>query len=449
MKSSFNPVSFAVTCRFHDAEKGNSMKFSPRKIPYVDLRNIPMHRHLPPFPPEVERSSSRNANAPVPMLSYCTNIHPAESWAETREALFTYVPLIRKELTILNSPLKDRSLGIGLRLSAKAARELLETPDAIDSLKSWLNAQNARVETLNGFPYGNFHGDRVKERVFQPDWTTPERFEYTYSLFRILALIGDERADRLTVSTLPASHSWFHADEERIFARLEAMSGFLDALGRQTGRLMQLGLEPEPFGHFHDTEGAIRFFNALRNRARRPELIERHIGLTYDTCHFSILREEPEYTLSAWEENNISLCKVQFSNALECRIRGEEDLVRLQEFDDGVYFHQTSIRHGEQTMLFPDLPNALAYARDYANETRNSIWRIHYHIPLYAAPEAPLNDTGSYISSTLDHLRRHPELNPHQEVETYTWSVLPDHMKIPLASQIARELNHVETFPCS
>ena len=23
------------------------------------------------------------------MLSYCTNIHPAESWAETREALFT------------------------------------------------------------------------------------------------------------------------------------------------------------------------------------------------------------------------------------------------------------------------------------------------------------------------------------------------------------------------
>lgn len=91
------------------------------------------------------------------------------------------------------------------------------------------------VETLNGFPYGSFHGERVKERVFQPDWTTPERFEYTCNLFRILALIGDERADTLTVSTLPASHSWFHADEERIFARLEAMSGFLDALSRQTG----------------------------------------------------------------------------------------------------------------------------------------------------------------------------------------------------------------------
>lgn len=316
----------------------------------------------------------------------------------------------------------------------------------METLKSWLEDQGARVETLNGFPYGNFHGQRVKERVFQPDWTTPERFEYTCNLFRILALIGDEQADRLTVSTLPASHSWFHADEERIFSRLDAMSGFLDVLGRQTGRLMQLGLEPEPFGHFHDTDGAIRFFNGLRNRSRRPELIERHLGLTYDTCHFAILREEPEFTLSAWEENNIALCKVQFSNALECRICGEEDLERLRQFDDGVYFHQTSILHREGAMLFPDLPNALAYGRDYAEEIRDSQWRIHYHIPLYASPETPLKGTEEFILKTRNFLRSRKGPQPHLEVETYTWSVLPDHMKIPLAAQIARELHYIETL---
>lgn len=380
------------------------------------------------------------------MLSYCTNIHPAESWEETREALHLHVPHIQRELAALNSPLKDRPLGVGLRLSARAAAELLETPEEMEALASWLDSRHARVETLNGFPYGNFHGERVKERVFQPDWTTPERFEYTCNLFRILARIGDARADRLTVSTLPASHSWFHADEERIFARLEAMSGFLDVLSRQTGRLMQLGLEPEPFGHFHDTAGAIRFFNDLRNRSRRPELIERHLGLTYDTCHFAILREEPADTLSAWEENNIALCKVQFSNALEFHMRRAEDLELLQQFDDGIYFHQTSIRHGNRTMLFPDLPNALAYARDYAEETRDSVWRIHYHIPLYAAPEPPLRETGSFISRTLDFLRSRPAAAPHLEVETYTWSVLPPHMKIPLASQIAREMDYMATL---
>ena len=224
------------------------------------------------------------------------------------------------------------------------------------------------------------------------------------------------------------------------------MSGFLDVLGRQTGRLMQLGLEPEPFGHFHDTDGAIRFFNGLRNRSRRPELIERHLGLTYDTCHFAILREEPEFTLSAWEENNIALCKVQFSNALECRICGEEDLERLRQFDDGVYFHQTSILHREGAMLFPDLPNALAYGRDYAEEIRDSQWRIHYHIPLYASPEPPLKSTEEFILKTHNFLRDRKGPQPHLEVETYTWSVLPDHMKIPLAAQIARELHYIETL---
>ena len=167
------------------------------------------------------------------MLSYCTNIHPAESWAETREALFTCVPRIRQELAAMDSPLK-------------------ETPHAVETLKSWLEDQGARVETLNGFPYGNFHGQRVKERVFQPDWTTPERFEYTCNLFRILALIGDEQADRLTVSTLPASHSWFHADEERIFSRLDAMSGF-----RNPSAIFTIRMEPSVFSTAFATVPAV------------------------------------------------------------------------------------------------------------------------------------------------------------------------------------------------
>lgn len=52
-------------------------------------------------------------------------------------------------------------------------------------------------------------------------------------------------------------------------------------------------------------------------------------------------------------------------------------------------------------------------------------------------------DTRSFIAKTLDYLHSHPSLRPHLEVETYTWSVLPDHMKIPLASQIAREMNYI------
>lgn len=392
-----------------------------------------------------EHRTSRHSPL-MTMLSYCTNIHPAESWDHTMQALAIHVPLIQQELKESCYRLRDEPLGIGLRLSARAAEELLSASGGIASFISWLSDHNARVETINGFPYGNFHGQAVKERVFLPDWTTPERFDYTCNLFRILAAIGQTSTGKLSVSTLPGSHSCFHADEDRMFARLDAISGFLDVLSRKSDHIMQLGLEPEPFGHFHDTAGAIRFFDALRNRSRRPELIERHLGITYDTCHFAILNESPSKTLSAWEENNISLCKVQCSNALECHLQGVENLHLLQPFDEGVYFHQTSIRTAERTMLFPDLPHALAYARDFPEEIRNSVWRIHYHIPVYAEPDFPMRGTGDFIIQTLDYLRDHPSLRPHMEVETYTWSVLPDHMKMPLSAQIARELNYISSL---
>ena len=61
------------------------------------------------------------------MLSYCTNIHPAESWAETREALFTCVPRIRQELAAMDSPLK-----VPLRKFPRAARERTRFPAGLD-----------------------------------------------------------------------------------------------------------------------------------------------------------------------------------------------------------------------------------------------------------------------------------------------------------------------------
>ena len=47
--------------------------------------------------------------------------------------------------------------------------------------------QNLYVFTINGFPYGCFHGARVKENVYVPDWRTPERRDYTNLLADILA----------------------------------------------------------------------------------------------------------------------------------------------------------------------------------------------------------------------------------------------------------------------
>ena len=50
--------------------------------------------------------------------------------------------------------------GVGLRLSAEAARELRE-PRGLEGFTAFLSERGLYVFTLNGFPYGRFHGERL------------------------------------------------------------------------------------------------------------------------------------------------------------------------------------------------------------------------------------------------------------------------------------------------
>ncbi|MGL4400284.1 MAG: metabolite traffic protein EboE, partial [Luteolibacter sp.] len=54
-------------------------------------------------------------------LAYCTNIHPAETWAETFAVLRTHVLAVRNRLRTARLLGKDEAFAIGLRLSAVAA----------------------------------------------------------------------------------------------------------------------------------------------------------------------------------------------------------------------------------------------------------------------------------------------------------------------------------------
>ncbi len=49
---------------------------------------------------------------------------------------------------------------IGLRLSQQAAIELSE-PQALLEFQRWLEKYSCYVFTINGFPFGQFHGTRV------------------------------------------------------------------------------------------------------------------------------------------------------------------------------------------------------------------------------------------------------------------------------------------------
>jgi len=236
-------------------------------------------------------------------LSHHPHFHltPGESWQETFTALKTHTLLVRDKILAATRD-HSASYPIGLRLSAQAAQELLAEENLAD-FKYWLYENKLYVYTINGFPYGAFHNTRVKEQVYAPDWTTIDRLTYTTDLISIIAELAPPSIGG-SVSTLPGSFKEFGANETNIFANLYATARVLDKLSQLHEKDLHLGLEPEPLGHFENTEETLAFFDRFTSWASKKnlntEIIFKRIGINYDTCHFALnlLMNLPIYTKS-------------------------------------------------------------------------------------------------------------------------------------------------------
>src|SRR5262249_53104642 len=141
----------------------------------------------------------------------------------------------------------NRPYAIGLRLSNRAAQELND-PSALLDFRRWLDRHQCYVFTINGFPFGQFHGTRVKEQVYQPDWTSPLRLAYTNLLFDLLSQLVPSGMEG-SVSTLPGSYKGFHLQADALKVIRNNLWHCVEHIARvstQTGRQLHLGLEPEP-----------------------------------------------------------------------------------------------------------------------------------------------------------------------------------------------------------
>ncbi len=367
-------------------------------------------------------------------LAYCTNVHRGNTWEETFHSLRHEVLEVRRRVC------PDQSYAIGLRLGAEAARKLSD-PQELLRFQRWLDAHDCYVFTINGFPYGEFHGARVKERVYRPDWTTRERLEYTLALFEILEKLLPKGGEG-SVSTLPGSFKEFiTADKipEELFQNLLTCSSAIEELEKAKQLDLHLGLEPEPLGLFETTPETIAFFNDLGGRTQDPTALLEKIGVNYDCCHLAVEGEEPESGLEALKSNGIRISKLHLSSALSAR-PDPENLQALGRFVEEVYLHQVVImKDGRVARRIKDLDLALEAAQD-PNFALGDEWRIHFHVPLHASPAEGLGDTGSHVLQTMDWLARNPQACRHLEMETYTWEVLPRELRSEnVVDQIAKE----------
>lgn len=368
-------------------------------------------------------------------LGYCTNIHRGETWEETWRGLKDHTLRVKDRVS------GGQPYGIGLRLSRQAAEEL-SAPGQLDAFRAWLDANGCYVFTINGFPYGAFHGTRVKEQVFKPDWAAQERLDYTNLLFDLLAKLLPPGVSG-SVSTLPGSHKTFNVGAEElraIFQNLQRCRQHIEKVAEASGHDLHLGLEPEPLGLFETSGETLKFFGLYLDQHPQDRDFFRYIGLNYDTCHLAIEYEDAARALDRITGAGIRLSKLHFSSALKVRPTPEA-VAQLRAFDEPVYFHQVVASYGDEQPLrrFADLPDALAFAGMHPQDLGEE-WRVHFHIPIHAQPGAPFDSTRDHLLGAMDWLARHPTKCQHIEMETYTWEVLPQAMRSgDVVDQLVRE----------
>ncbi|MET9502155.1 metabolite traffic protein EboE [Streptomyces sp. NPDC006622] len=373
-------------------------------------------------------------------LAYCTNVHPAETLDGVLAQLRDHCEPVRRRLG------RDR-LGIGLWLAKDAAHALDTDPAALRGLRAELDRRGLEVVTLNGFPYDGFGAEQVKYRVYRPDWADPERLDHTTALARVLTGLLPDDLTEGSISTLPLGWrtTWTGARADAAHTALLTLAERLDALADLTGRSVRVGLEPEPGCVVETTGDALAPLTAVGHP---------RIGVCVDTCHLATSFEDPRTALEALTAARVPVVKSQLSAALHAenpRLPAVREA--LAAFDEPRFLHQTrtsptlpSVR-AEGTAVpaglegTDDLGEALA--DDALPDT--SPWRAHFHVPLHAAPAAPLASTLPVLVDALTRLVGGPHpLTRHLEVETYTWQALPPELRprgrAQLADGIAAEL---------
>ncbi|MFF3397743.1 metabolite traffic protein EboE [Streptomyces sp. NPDC002659] len=361
-------------------------------------------------------------------LSYCTNVHPAETLDGVIAQLRDHCEPVRKRLG------RDR-LGIGLWLAKGAARALVGDPAALRGLRAELDRRGLEVVTLNGFPYEGFGAEEVKYRVYKPDWTDPERLAHTTDLARLLASLLPDDVTEGSISTLPLAWRTSFGDTAAGAAHtaLATLAERLDALEELTGKSIRIGLEPEPGCIVETTADAIRPLAALASR---------RIGICIDTCHLATSFEDPQPALAALTAAGITIPKAQLSAALHAEEPHLPEVrAALAAFAEPRFLHQTRTRTAAGLRGTDDLDEALA------GQTlpEAAPWRAHFHVPLHSRPAPPLTSTLPVLRDALTRLVGGPvPLTRHLEVETYTWQALPPELRprnrTQLADGIAAEL---------
>lgn len=384
-------------------------------------------------------------------LTYSTLVHAGDNWDQMRASVEEFVPKVKRRLGV------EGKFGVSLRISGDSQKTLSESAEARSDLKKFLEDEGLYVFTINAFPYGPFKGQRVMERVYEPDWTTNQRVEYTKSIADILVEITDADTSP-SIQTAPLAFAPNVSDENyiaRFTTSVFEVISHLYHLEARTGRRVKLSIEPEPACYLETTDETVAFFQErlyapagvaeLANIAQialseAEGAIKRYLGIVFDIGHQSVGFEDIPQSLEKLVNAGIPIFKLQEAAALWVESLSIDIIPELRRFTDTIYLSQTSLKTAEGIVKYLNLGEALdAYE---ANPVPTEM-RTHFHVPVFLEEIGPFKTTRFAVQQALAMHRKQP-LSDHLEIETYTWDVLPAELKTgDIVDYVSRELEFV------
>jgi hypothetical protein len=387
-------------------------------------------------------------------LTYSTLVHPGDSWPEMWQSLTSYVPRVKARIC------PDRPFGVSLRLANASAEVLANSPAERAKLKAFLADSGLYLYTVNAFPYGPFKNQLVKEQVYEPDWRAEQRVRYTMQVADILADVCGPEVNPSIQSPPLGFKPRVTGPEvvEAYAANLRRMALHLHRLRERTGRTVTLAIEPEPACYLETTAETVEFFTQVLRSPRSLALLgadlgvdaegaravlRRHVGTVYDICHQAVEFEDISASLQSLVDNDVPVFKLQEAAAVQVPTVTPAAIEELRRWADTVYLTQTIERRNGQLRRFLNLEDAIAaWEQDPAGERE---WRIHFHVPVFLETLGEhFRTTRFAIAEALAFHKRQP-LSAQLEVETYTWDVLPAHLKSgDVVDYVVRELEWVQ-----
>jgi hypothetical protein len=386
-------------------------------------------------------------------LTYSTLVHQTDNFEQLWKSVNTYLPAVKARFA------PTQKFGVCLRTSAPSAEMLSQDPTKVADLKQFFKDQDLYLYTANAFVYGVFKKQVIKEDVYEPDWQTPERREYTKQVANLLAELAPEGINpSIQSAPLGFKPKGTGPDIARAYTdNVVDVVAHLVKLEKDTGKTVTLGLEPEPRCYLETTDETITYFQdylftpqTAEQLAKKTGLhaadaaaaMKKFMGIVFDIGHQSVGYEDIPASLHKLVAAGVPIVKLQEAASMHIPDVTQEKVDALQAFAKTIYLSQTCQLKDGKTQWFLNLEDAF---EDWYKNPGKREWRTHFHVPVFLTELGHGFGTTRFGLEQALAVHKKTPLSTHLEIETYTWDVLPDHLKTgDIVEYVTRELEWVK-----